>query len=237
MSGGTDARRPDTRVLRVHRLGALVVAAVIAVFGVLGFVGGLGFFDTAGAPVLGLSTNGALSTVSVVTAAVLVAAAVRGGRLASTVMIVIGVLFLLSAFGNLALIGTRFNLLAFGLPNVFFSIAAGLLLLLVGAYGRVSSKLPPDNPYRMERHPEEGDGTSDLDVDGQPSPRTRAEAAADTAMAAAARARAAGTASADQRRRLEAMDRVRTHEERRAVWMRFEDRGGEDGRAGLSATA
>ena len=74
--------RPDTRVLIVHRAGAALVAAVILVFGILGLIGGLGFFDTTGEPVLGLSTNGALSTISIVTAIVLVAAALRGGRLA-----------------------------------------------------------------------------------------------------------------------------------------------------------
>ena len=79
--------QPDQGVVRVHRVGAVVVAAVIGLIGVLGFVGGLSFFDTSGAPVLGLSTNEALSTVSLLTAAVLIAAAIRGGRLASTVMV------------------------------------------------------------------------------------------------------------------------------------------------------
>ncbi|MCF6737758.1 DUF4383 domain-containing protein, partial [Blastococcus sp. KM273129] len=72
-------------------------AAVIAVFGILGFADGLDFFSTEGERILGLSSNGLLSTISVVTAAVLVAAAVRGPRIASTVMIVVGVLFLVSA--------------------------------------------------------------------------------------------------------------------------------------------
>jgi hypothetical protein len=212
---------PDQGVVRVHRVGAVVVAAVIGLIGVLGFVGGLGFFDTSGAPVLGLSTNGALSTVSLLTAAVLIAAAIRGGRLASTVMIVTGTLFLISAFGNLAVMGTSLNLFAFRLPNVFFSIGAGLVLLVLGAYGRISSKLPQDNPYRRERHPDEDEGVEDFD--GQPSPSTRAEAAADVAMAAAARAAAAGAATSEQRRGLEAMNQVRTHEERRRVWMDLSD--------------
>ena len=226
--------RPDVGVLRVHRIAACVVAAVIAVFGVLGVVGGLAFFDTDGAPVLGLSTNGALSTVSVVTAIVLVAAAVRGGHTASTVMIVVGVLFVLSAFVNLALIGTPLNLLAFGLTNVFFSIGAGLVLLFAGAYGRVSGKLPRDNPYRMERHPDD-DEDDDGQEDPQPRPSTNAEAAADAEMAEAARAMAAGTADAEQRRRLAAMDRVRTHEDRRAIWMgRSDDRESPSGSSSLA---
>ena len=217
----TGAMNPDHRVLWVHRVGAVVVALVIATIGVLGFAGGLGFFDTEGATMAGgLSTNGALSTISVVTAAILLLAALRGGKLASTVMIVIGVLFLVSAFGNLAVIGTPYNLLAFRLPNVFFSIGAGLVLLLLGAYGRVSSKLPPDNPYRQERG---ADDEEPDDAHRQSYPSSPVEAAADAAMAEASRALAQGAADDDQRRRLAALDDARTHEERRAIWMRFDD--------------
>lgn len=213
----TGARKGDRTVLLVHRLGAVVVAVVIAVFGVLGFLGGLAFFDTEGAPVLGLSTNGALSTVSIVTAVVLVVAALRGGRLASTVMIVVGALFLVSAFVNLALIGTSANLLAFRLPNVFFSIGAGLVLLVLGAYGRLSGRLPDDNPYRVESGAEPHE---DL-VDHQPRPNDAAEAAADAEMAEAERTVATGGGSDELRRRVAALGELRSQEERRERWRSF----------------
>ena len=132
----------DARVLTVHRIGAVAVAAVILVFGILGFADGLAFFSTSGEPILGMSSNGLLSTVSVVTAAVLIAAAVRGARIASTVMIVVGALFILSALANLAVLRTDLNLLAFEFSNVVFSAVAGLTLLLVGAYGRLTGNLP-----------------------------------------------------------------------------------------------
>ncbi|GAA4913294.1 uncharacterized protein DUF4383 [Actinomycetospora succinea] len=214
-------------VVRIHRVGAVVVALVIAAFGVLGLVGGLSFFDTTGTPLLGLSTNGALSAISLVTAVVLVAAAIRGGRLASTVMMVVGTLFLVSAFVNLWLIGTPYNLLAFRLPNVFFSIGAGMVLLFTGAYGRASAKLPPDNPYKQERRPDDPEDHGDAaeapeDAHRQPRPSSQAEADADLAMAEAERALAQGGADDEQRRRLAAVDHARTHEERRAIWMRFE---------------
>ena len=64
-----------------------------------------------------MSSNGLLSTVSVVTAAVLVAAAIKGARTVSTVMLVFGVLFLLSAFANLAVLETSANILAFSMSN------------------------------------------------------------------------------------------------------------------------
>jgi hypothetical protein len=206
---------PGDRVLAVHRLGAVTVGLVIAVFGVLGFAGGLDFFSTEGEPVLGLSSNGLLSTISVVTAVVLVAAAVRGPRIASTVMIVVGVLFLVSALANLAVLRTSFNILAFEFPNVVFSVVAGLVLLLLGAYGRVSGNLPPDSPYAHG-----DDGADDEPLDERPA--TAAEAAAERAMRNAEVAVVQRTATGDQRRRVEAMAAVHTRVDRRRVWMSFD---------------
>lgn len=214
-SGG---RGPDQRVVRVHRIGALVVAATIAVFGVLGFAGDLGFFSTEGQPVMGMSANGLLSTISLLTAAVLVMAAARSGRLVSTVMMVVGVLFLLSAFGHLFVLDSDLNVLAFRLSNVFFSIGAGLLLLLLGTYGRVTARLPADNPYYLDAHSHD----PDVPQTYQPTPRTPAEAIVDETMAEAERASAQGYATADQRLRVADMSRVRTPEDRRRVWLSHE---------------
>src|SRR5690349_19744173 len=125
----------DERVYAVQRIGALAVGVVLLVFGLLGATSGVGFLTTHGERFLGLSSNGLLSAVSLVVAVVLLGAAFRGPRTASTVMIVLGVLFLLSAVGNLALLRTGFNLLAFRMSNVVFSEVVGLLLLLLGAYG------------------------------------------------------------------------------------------------------
>lgn len=208
---------PTHKVVVVHRVGAVVVAVVIAAFGILGFVGGLGFFDTNGAPVLGLSSNGLLSTISVVTALVLVLSAARGGRFSSTVMIVVGALFIVSAFANLGVMSTPYNVLAFRWPNVVFSIVAGLVLLFLGGYGRLSAGLPADNPYR--EHASE-DADPDAPVRSLPfRAGTRAERDADAAMAEAARAIASGSATPGQRRRMAEVDRLRAHEDRRDRWM------------------
>jgi hypothetical protein len=208
---------PAHRVVVVHRVGAVVVALVIATFGVLGFVGGLGFFDTRGGSVAGLSSNGLLSTISIVTAVVLVLAAIRGGRFSSTVMIVVGALFLASAFANLGVMATPYNILAFRWPNVVFSIVAGLVLLFLGAYGRLSAGLPPDNPYRAEHASTDADEHPERSLPFRAS--TRAERDADAAMAEAARAIAAGSATPEQRRRMDEVDRLRAHEDRRDRWM------------------
>ena len=205
--------RPGHRVILVHRFGAVVTAAVLATFGGVGLAGGLAFFSTNGRSVLGLSSNGLLSVVSLATAAVLLAAAVRGGRPASTVSMMMGGLFLGSAFVNLAVLGTALNVLAFRLPNVFFSIGAGLVLLLLGAYGRLSGALPDDNPYRRPNV------TQAVALPRQPLPTTAAEHAVDRAMAAAEVAVVQGAASPDQARRVAAIWSVRTHEDRRRAWM------------------
>jgi hypothetical protein len=205
------------RVYTVQRIGAFVVAGVIAVFGILGLLNGLDFFSTDGERVLGLSSNGLLSVISLVTAAVLVFSAFRSPRTASTVMIVIGVLFLVSALANLAVLNTEWNILAFRLSNVGFSVVAGLVLLLIGAYGRVSGNLPADSPYARESA---DDGISPVSADEFPS--TPEEFAAERAMRDAEVAVVQHIASFEQRRRVAAMAEVTTRRERREVWMSFD---------------
>ncbi len=41
------------------------------------------------------------------------------------------------------------------MTNVLFSFVMGLIILTFGMYGRVSSKLPHDNPYWRRRHARE----------------------------------------------------------------------------------
>lgn len=209
------AAATEGRVPAVHRVGAVLVAVVIAAFGVLGLLDGLAYFSTDGERIAGLSSNGLLSTVSLVTAAVLVAAALRSSRVASTTMIVIGVLFLVSALANLAVLETSLNVLAFSMANVVFSVVAGLVLLTLGAYGRVSGNLPADSPYRTE-----SDG--DVPDTSQQLPETPAERAAERAMRNAELAVVEHRATADQQRRVAAMAQVRTRADRRDVWMSFD---------------
>jgi hypothetical protein len=211
---GDEARSYDSRVFAVQRAGALAVAAVILVFGLLGFAGGLPFFSTDGNPVLGMSSNGLLSTVSVVTAVVLFGAALRSPRMASTVMIVVGTLFLVSALANLALLRTSFNVLAFEMANVAFSVLAGLLLLLLVSYGRLTGNLPPDSPYAGAR--------PEVTPEPPEYPSTSEEFAAERAMREAEIAVVNHVATAEQRRRVAAMAQVRSRADRRRVWIEFD---------------
>jgi hypothetical protein len=214
-ASGQGTSPTGNRVSLVQRAGAIVVALVLLTFGVLGFLNGLDYFSTEGGTVAGLSSNGLLSTISVVTAGILIVAALRSARTVSTVMLLIGAAFLLSAMANLAVLNTTFNILAFSMANVVFSLVAGVLLLTLGAYGRVSGNLPPDSPYRLTV-----DGAEDAEG---PEPEqyasTPEERAVERAMREAELAVAEHRASPEQARRVAAMAQVRTRADRRRVWV------------------
>ncbi|WP_406097333.1 DUF4383 domain-containing protein [Streptomyces sp. NBC_01013] len=147
----------DHRLSRVYRIGAGVMGLVLLAFGILGLIDKIGFFDTGGDTVAGLSTNGALSVLSICVGLLLFIGMVIGGNFASTLNMVLGIAFILSGFVNLALLDTGLNFLAFEIQNVLFSFAVGVMLMMFGMYGRVSGGLPHDNPYWRARHPEEAE--------------------------------------------------------------------------------
>ncbi|MFE5718388.1 DUF4383 domain-containing protein [Streptomyces erythrochromogenes] len=145
----------DHKLGQVYRVGAGLTGVLLVVFGILGLVDRIGFFDTGGDTVLALNTNGALSVLSICIGGLLIAGMVVGGTFASTLNIVLGVLFIASGFVNLALLDTGLNFLAFKIQNVLFSFVVGVMLMWFGMYGRVGSALPHDNPYWRARHPEQ----------------------------------------------------------------------------------
>jgi Domain of unknown function (DUF4383) len=209
----SDVQR-DTRgaLDHLHRVGAVIFALGLGAFGVLGLVNRLPLFSTTGRNVFGLSTNGALSLISLIVAALLIAAAVRGGRIASTALVVIGAAFVLSGVVNVLVLGTPLNLLAFQISNVIFSFIAGALLLILGAWGRFSGGLPDDNPYRQERH-----------HDDKPYPLPGhfddpGDAAAARELAEAERAVAQHTASPEVTARIRAIHDLRREEDRVHEW-------------------
>ncbi|WP_226363852.1 DUF4383 domain-containing protein [Pseudonocardia abyssalis] len=209
---------PGTRLGLVHRIGAVAFASGLVVFGVLGLVNQLELFTTSGTPILGLSSNGLLSVISLVTAALLVAAAVRGGRTASTVTFGIGVAFLLSGVGGVLVLDTPFNVLAFRMSNVIFSLLAGGLLMVLGAYGRFTGRLPDDNPYRQAGESGAADG---VDSDAAPLPTIYPhadDAVAVRDLADAERAVAQHSATAEQAAAVHAIRDVRSAEDRLVAW-------------------
>ncbi|MZD08016.1 DUF4383 domain-containing protein [Streptomyces sp. SID5785] len=145
----------DHRLAQVYRYGAGLCGVILLVFGCLGFADALSPFGTDGDTIAGMSTNGALSVLSVVVAVILIAGAVIGGNVASTVNMVVGGLFVISGFYHVFVLDRPGNFLDFGMTNVVFSFLMGLLIACFGMYGRVTSRLPHDNPYWRRRHPRE----------------------------------------------------------------------------------
>lgn len=179
----------DHRLSRVYRIGAGLMGLFLLAFGILGLTDNVGWFDTNGDEVVGLSTNGTLSVLSIAVGLLLLVGMVIGGNFASTLNMTLGVLFILSGFGNMALLDTDSNFLAFRIQNVLFSFVVGILLMTFGMYGRVGTALPHDNPYWRARHPEEseretrrraGVGTAKLER-ADALPDATAETGSDTA--------------------------------------------------------
>ena len=206
---------PGRRLDLVHRIGSAVFGAGLCVFGALGVANRLEFLAVQGKVVLGLASNGLLATISLIVGGVLVGAAWRGGRIASTITVVVGVLFLLSGLLNLAVLDTQLNLLGFRLSNVIFSLIAGMLLLFLGAYGRFSGGLSTDNPYYQQRH------RNDLRANAEGT--VRQDGGIDDAeLAAAELAVAEGHATPEQERLVFEDARRRTYEAHLHAWESYE---------------
>lgn len=142
----------DHRLAGVYRFGAGLVGSFLITFGILGLLRSPDVVSRTGVRVLGLSTDGLLSGVSVLVGLILLLAAWIGGNVASVVNGVFGMLFVLNGAQGLALLRTPLNILAFQMRNVIFSFLVGLALLIFGLYGRVSGGLTEENPYWRARH-------------------------------------------------------------------------------------
>ena len=186
-------------------------------FGGMGVANRLEFLAVRGKVLLGLGTNGLLAAISLIVGGVLIGASLRGGRLSSTVTVVIGVLFLLSGLVNLAVLDTGLNLLGFRLSNVIFSLIAGMLLLLLGAYGRFSGGLAADNPYYQLRHRNDPRPARDDILDEE----TERWMAAEVAVAE-------GHATPEQEQLVREDAQRRADEARRRAWELYEARRARD---------
>ena len=195
-----------------------MLGAGLCIFGVLGFVDRLEFLALRGKVILGLASNGLLSMISLIVGGVLIGAALRGGRISSTITVAIGLLFLLSGLVNLAVLDTELNLLAFRMSNVIFSFIAGMLLLFLGAYGRFSGGLSADNPYYRHRH--RADGSSDAGDEHRADGTDR--------WIAAEMAVAEGRATPEQEQLVRADAQRRANEARRRAWELYESRQARD---------
>src|SRR2546426_571387 len=78
----------DHRLSKVYRVGAGLMGLVLLAFGILGLLNEVGFFSTHGHNVAGLSSNGALSVLSIVVGILLFVGMVIGGNFASSLHMV-----------------------------------------------------------------------------------------------------------------------------------------------------
>jgi hypothetical protein len=132
----------DHRASAVYRVGGALVGIVLLVFGIASLTASSTFSGVSGDIVLGLETNRLLGILSVVMGLLLLGGAVVGGNLASNLNTVVAAVFLLAGLASLCVLRTSVNIFGFGMPNVIFSFAVGLLLATFGLYGRVSGGLP-----------------------------------------------------------------------------------------------
>lgn len=123
---------------RAYRVGVAVVGVLLIVFGVVGYASGLGFLSTDGDRVLGVGSNGLLSTLSVLVGLVLIAGAAVDGNVGAYVNTIAGVVFMVAGVAGLTVLRTSYNYLDFDMWNVIVSFTIGLILFAAGLYGRVS---------------------------------------------------------------------------------------------------
>ena len=214
-----------SRVFVVQRIGAVLVALFLVVFGVLGLLDGLPFFSTGGNRVLGLSSNGLLSVISLVTAGVLVPPAVLprpAGHLDGDDRRRLAVPALVLATSPSC--GPTWNVLAFRFSNVVFS--AGRRADAAAARHLRPGPAATSRPTARTPAPDDDDTPPPV----VESPSTPEEYAAERAMRDAEVAVVQHTADADQRRRVEAMSRVSAPAPTAAFWMSFDSGVGRERR-------
>lgn len=139
--------RPFLRVL------AAAVGLYVLVFGVVGLIDtwGESFFDRGDSWVLGLRTNPAFATLSIVAGVVLVGGAVYGRNLDHFINLYGGVLFLVAGLAMMTVLHTDANLLNFSLSNCVVSFVIGLVLLHAGLYGKTGPARLAETEHRL-RH-------------------------------------------------------------------------------------
>ncbi|MCC9308877.1 DUF4383 domain-containing protein [Kitasatospora sp. RB6PN24] len=155
----------DHRLALVYRYGAGLAGLALLIWGCFGLAGNVGFSSVHGKDIAGMSSNGALGVLSIIFGGILMIGAVVGGNFASWLNMIVGVIFFLAGFVGLIALDSSWNRLAFRMENVIFSFIFGLVIATFGMYGRVSGRLPHDNPYWQHRH--SGDHEEEEEIAGR----------------------------------------------------------------------
>jgi len=142
----------------IHRTGAAGLGSGLIAVGLGGHLARHGYLwhlDT-----LGPALSPALSTILLGVGFISASAAVRGGRAASTALVVGGATLLVMGLTAVTMLESAYNPFAFGMTETILSLVAGALQLFVGAYGRFTGRLPADNYYRQQRHRDSGSSSA-----------------------------------------------------------------------------
>lgn len=139
----------------LYRIFAGLIGLYILLFGLIGAASTWGepLFARDGDWVLGLRTNLAFSLISVVFGAVILVGASHRGNLGHYMMLVIGVVFMVTALTMMALLQTDLNFLNFSMSTVIVSMVFGLLVFATGLYDKVGSAEDAEAENRFRRAP------------------------------------------------------------------------------------
>jgi len=150
---------PKNHPLRSLYRGLAVVAGLYClVFGIVGLIrtSGHAFFAVSDANALGLRTNEAFATLSIVVGVIVLGATVVGRNVDHRLYLVAGPGFIVVGILMLLLMGTSANFLNFQMSTCVVSFVIGLVLMAAGMYVQVG---PREQARREEgfRHGEHGD--------------------------------------------------------------------------------
>lgn len=126
------------RLAGFYRFLTALAAIFLLTFGIIGAAQTWGdtFFDRGDVTALGLRTNLAFSTLSVVVGAIVLLGALVGGNTAYHLNLFGGSVFWLAGLVMLAVLHTEANLLNFRVSTCIVSFLIGTALFLAGLYGR-----------------------------------------------------------------------------------------------------
>lgn len=128
------------RLRGFYRLLAFVAGAYCLLFGIVGIMRthGAGVFAIGPHRALGLKTNLAFSTLSIVIGVVTIGATVIGRNVDRNLNIILGPGFIAVGILMMALMQTNANILNFSMSTCIVSFVIGLVFLISGFYGEVA---------------------------------------------------------------------------------------------------
>jgi hypothetical protein len=162
---------PTNHPLRpLYRFLALLAGGYCLLFGIVGVMraSGHGFFAVSDVRALGLRTNTAFATLSILVGALVVVSTVMGRNVDHRLGMVAGPAFILVGILMLLLMDTTANFLNFGMSTCIVSFLIGMVIMAAGFYTRVGT-LEEAQQEEGFRHSEHGDPHKHSSWGGDPT--------------------------------------------------------------------